>query len=57
MQPLVNMHYKEVKDCLYKNKNTALYTIDEHEAVLAAIDTYFAGIGANQDAWEQDKAN
>ena len=35
----------------------APYTVDEHDAGLAAMDIYFAGVGANKDAWEQDKAN
>ena len=57
VQPIVNMHYKEVKDCLYKNTNAASYTVDDPEAGLAAKDVYFTGIGANEDAWGQDKAN
>ena len=57
VKPLVNMHFKEVKDCLYKNTNAALYTEDEHEAGLAAKGVYFSGIGANEDNWEQDKEN
>ena len=56
VKPLVNVHFKEVKDCLYKNTNAASYTEDEHEAGLAAKDVYFSGI-ANEDNWEQDKAN
>ena len=36
VKPLVNVHFKEVKDCLYKNTNAASYTEDEHEAGLAA---------------------
>ena len=54
--PLVNVHFKEVKDCLYKNTNAASYTEDEHEAGLAAKEVYFSGI-ANEEEWEQDKAN
>ena len=57
VQPIVNVHYKKMKDCLYKNTNAASYTVDEHDAGLAAKDIYFAGIGANEDAWEQEKAN
>ena len=30
VKPLVNVHFKEVKDCLYKNTNAASYTEDEH---------------------------
>ena len=30
VQLIVNVHYKEVKDCLYKNTNTASYIVDEH---------------------------
>ena len=56
MKPLVNVHFKEVKDCLYKNTNAASYTEDEHKAGLTAKDVYFSGI-ANKDNWEQDKAN
>ena len=56
VKPLVNVHFKEVKDCLYKNTNAASYTEDEHEAGLAAKDVYFSGI-ANEEEWEQDKAN
>ena len=56
VKPLVNVHFKEVKDCLYKNTNVASYTEDEHEAGLAAEDVYFSGI-ANEDNWEQEKAN
>ena len=56
VKPLVNVHFKEVKDCLYKNTNAASYTEDEHEAGLAAKDVYFRGI-ANEEEWEQDKAN
>ena len=36
VKPLVNVHFKEVKDCLYKNTNAASYIEDEHEAGLAA---------------------
>ena len=57
VKPLVNVHYKEVKDCLYKNTNAASYTEDKHEAGLAAKDVYFSGIGTNEDNWEQDKVN
>ena len=57
VKQLVNVHYKEVKDCLYKNTNAASYTEDEHEAGLAAKDVYFGGVAANEDAWEHDKAN
>ena len=46
VKPLVNVHYKEGKDCLYKNTNTASYTEDQHDA---AKDVYFSGIGANKD--------
>ena len=46
VKPLVNVHFKEVKDCLYKNINAASYTEDEHEAGLAAKDVYFNGIQA-----------
>ena len=49
VKPLVKVHYKEGKDCLYKNTNTASYTEDQHEAGLAAKDVYFSGIGANKD--------
>ena len=38
VKPLVNVHFKEVKDCLYKNTNAASYTEDEHEAGLATKD-------------------
>ena len=48
------MHYKEIKDCLYKTQHR---TIHEQDAGFAAKDIYFAGAGANKDAWEQDKAN
>ena len=41
---------------MYKNTNAASYTEDEHEAGLAAKDVFFSGI-ANEDNWEQDKAN
>ena len=30
--------------------------VDEHEAGLAVKYVYFAGIGTNEDAWDQDKA-
>ena len=30
VKPLVNVHFKKVKDCLYKNTNAASYTEDEH---------------------------
>ena len=46
VKPLVNVHFKEVKDCLYKNINAASYIEDEHEAGLAAKDVYFNGIQA-----------
>ena len=48
VKPLINVHFKEVKDCLYKNTNAASYTEDEHEAGLAAKDIYFSGI-ANEE--------
>ena len=57
VKPSVNVHYKEVIDCLFKNTNAASYTEDEHEAGLATKDVYFTGVGANKDNWEQDKAN
>ena len=57
MKLLVNVHFKEVKDCLYKNTNEASYIEDEHEVGLAAKDVYISGIGTNEDNWEQDKAN
>ena len=44
VKPLVNLHFKEVKDCLYTNTNAASYTEDEHEAGLAAKDVYFGDI-------------
>ena len=54
VQLIVNVHYKEIKDCLYKTQHR---TIHEQDAGFAAKDIYFAGAGANKDAWEQDKAN
>ena len=44
VQPIANVHFKELKDCLYKNTNAASYTEDEHDAGLAAKDAYFAGV-------------
>ena len=52
VKSLVNVHFKEVKECLYKNTIAASYTEDEHEAGLATKDVYFSGIGANKDKWE-----
>ena len=52
VKPLVNVNFKEVKECLYKNTNAASYTEDEHEAGIATKDVYFSGIGANKDNWE-----
>ena len=57
LQPVANVHYKEMKDCLYKNTNAALYTEDEHNAGLAAKDAYFGGAGENEENWDQEKAN
>ena len=57
LQPIANVHYKELKDCLYKNTNAASYTEDEHNAGLAAKDAYFAGVGENEENWDQEKAN
>ena len=37
-------------------QNAASYTIHEQDAGFAAKDIYFAGPGANKDAWEQNKA-
>ena len=41
VKPLVNVHFKEVKECLYKDTIAASYTEDEHEAGLAAKDIYW----------------
>ena len=57
VQPIANVHFKELKDCLYKNTNAASYTEDEHDAGLAAKDTYFTGVGEVEENWDQEKAN